>query len=69
MDVDTEALRFFDAADQKAWARHVHYLALPSPVILVKMMRACLGVTSPEQLWIYNPDEVFEDEYDSEELA
>ena len=42
--------------DGEAEPKPVPILQFPSPPLLMKMMRACIGVQKPEDLWFYSAD-------------
>ena len=34
---------------------------IPSVHIMLKMMRACIGISKPDDLWLYNKDPVIQE--------
>ena len=52
------ALQYLDAIDDVECMKPILSLALPSRILLFKIMRACIAVRKPEDLWMYVQDGV-----------
>ncbi len=49
------AENFIDALDEME-VKTISTFQFPSNLLMIKIMRACLGVTKIEDLWMYHPD-------------
>lgn len=53
-----KALEFARNLDGGAGIKKILSIVLPVRIMMIKMMRACIDVKSPKDLWMYNePDE------------
>ncbi len=52
-DVKKEAIDYLDAIDDVDIMKPILSLALPSRILLFKIMRACIAVRKKEDLWMY----------------